>query len=254
MLLHTYSLILFSVIFAAEGRHWEPVHPWVKDSIPLRVLRELVVSAWPLVLWVAFRNAPKFRFEGVERFLRMLQSNDADLFSWDNEDDSSLCNRLAHVHRPWLYPDTWTRYMLEIDLKIWLRIGDMTRTIDRPRCGPDDTRIRLFALFLRYSFTWSPYDNDITGPLALSFEDSLFTSIDHIVNGIYEAQFESTATNYSLDLSLDSKPDDWVLECKKELCCSVWQTAHTSVLERVARIHLVLSTLAPVSALVHVGH
>ncbi|KAJ7842794.1 hypothetical protein B0H14DRAFT_2779851, partial [Mycena olivaceomarginata] len=115
------------------GENWATaIHPG-RDSAAIRVLFELVVSPWPLMLWVAFRTVVHGRTGILWRFLRILRGPNRDLFTWDDIDAAVLYQALVKDSELGLLPRAWHRYMVEIDLRTWLQIRDITWTVCRPR-------------------------------------------------------------------------------------------------------------------------
>lgn len=227
-----------------------------KDSAALRVLYELVVSPWPLTLWVNFRTVVNNRTDVLQLFLDILRGpdEDLDLFTRDDDDDSDLYQVLVKENQLGLYPCEWGQYMVEIDLKTWLQISNLTWTAHRPCRGLfEDMKIRLAAVTLRYSLTLTSSEN-ILAPLDVYFDHFPFTTMAYVVDKNYKERstvvdFESEEFWASLNL------ENWLSARNEVLCHAVWHTSsRISVLERVQCMHLVLTALPQVSPLLTSVH
>jgi hypothetical protein len=154
------------------------------------VLYDLVVSPWPLILWVAFRTMVKDQTDILQTFLDILAGRDSDLFAWDDDDEFDLLLIVAKGDgQLGLYPQDWNGYMVELDLKTWLKINNMTRrTCSRPRHGHEDLNIRLAAVSLIYSGT-SIVSQNILAPLDITLDDFPFATMARVVDQNYKEQF-----------------------------------------------------------------
>jgi hypothetical protein len=223
--------------------------PPERDSGALRVLFELIVPPWPLILWVVFRSVVNNRTEPLQTFLDLLCGTDQDIFTWDNADVFLLYRNLLKDGQLGIYPRDWNRYMVDIDFRTWLQIRKMTRTVpDRPRRGPDDLKIRLAAASLIFSpeICASTLHN-ILAPLHLSLDCHPFVTISQVANPNYKEQ--TTLGN------LDSE-EFWVgTNLRNQLSVRSQNLSHTlwctplrmSILERVQYMHLALTVLPQVS-------
>ncbi|KAF7369138.1 Protein kinase domain-containing protein [Mycena venus] len=217
--------------------------PLGKDSSVLHALYELVVPAWLLLHWVAFRTV-NHRTDLLPAFLDILHGPDRDLFTWDGVDDSELCFVLAENNRRLhLYPEDWSTYMVEIPLETWAQIRKMTWTEDRPRRGSDDMRIRLAAVFLRYSSTPMAF-RQILAPLNISFDYFPFATMARVVDTNYRER-PSLANFESEEFWVTQNLEDWLSARTEVLCHAVWHNSpsRSSVLERVDVMDLLLNTL-----------
>ncbi|KAF8218341.1 hypothetical protein K438DRAFT_25041 [Mycena galopus ATCC 62051] len=215
-------------------------------SVTLHVLYELVVPPWPLLHWVAFRTATTG--SDLQIFLNIIRGTDQDLFAWDAHDNSEFCQVLRKDHmRLTLYPQYWSQLILEIPLKIWQEIRNMTETEDRPRC-PDDLSIRITAVLLKYSATSSSIEN-ILAPLDVSFEWPFpLIVMAYVTNENSGEQSRLTrfdSVEFWAGLSLDV--EQWLLTQRENLCRSIWNSPlsalRSSILARVQTMHVVLNTL-----------
>ncbi|KAF7369146.1 Protein kinase domain-containing protein [Mycena venus] len=223
--------------------------PRAKDSVTLRALYELVVSPWPLILWVALRAGLHAQGNPIETFLGALRDSDQDLFTWDNKDAIELRNALlgADIGQPWLYPHDWSQYMVEVDLETWVKINNMTATMDRPRRGLNDMKLRLVALLLKFPSGLNA--KRILAPLPFNFDHPPFTPMSYVL--------EDHHKNWSAATDIGSKEfwasrnlENWLLTRNATLCHSVWHTSvgglYLSVLERVHAMYIVLTALPQV--------
>jgi hypothetical protein len=125
----TQSLLLFfSQLTATANTYLErgvPETPLGRNSF--HVLYELVVRPWPLFLWVVYRTGANDQAEYLTTFMDILRGPYQDLFTWDEVDDSNFFWVLANKHQLTLYPQDWIKFMVEIPLKTWLQINNMTR-------------------------------------------------------------------------------------------------------------------------------
>jgi hypothetical protein len=76
---------------------------------------------------VVYHTGANNQAEYLTTFMDMLRSPDQDLFIWDDADESESIRVLANKPRLTLYPQDWIEFMVEIPLKTWLKIGNMTR-------------------------------------------------------------------------------------------------------------------------------
>ncbi|KAJ7678105.1 hypothetical protein DFH06DRAFT_566278 [Mycena polygramma] len=155
-----------------------------KDSRALHVLYELVVPPWPFIIWVAFRTESQNQQNPIQTFLSLLHDTDnRDIFSWDANDEAELHRIVANsgsgVHT--LYPPDWTGYMLEIDIQTWGQVRDLTRAASRTHRGADDTKIRLAAVLIKISSTLTTFQDNISGPLDIIFNNFPNATIARIV-------------------------------------------------------------------------
>jgi hypothetical protein len=209
----------------------------LKESAILRVLYELAVPAWPLVLWVAFRTGVDDQLEPtpLHAFLDILSGPDRDIFAWDDDGDLMVKNVLSLFVR--------SPYMAEINLKTWLQIRNMTQTIARPRCSYDNLRIRLLAMAFRYSSALNALQK-ILATVDLS-SDFRLTSIIRIVDKNY--QLRLPPPNFeSKEFWANPNLESWLLARSKALCHSIWcASPERRVLERVQCMDLVLTQTLP---------
>ncbi|KAJ7088699.1 hypothetical protein C8R44DRAFT_443990 [Mycena epipterygia] len=243
---------LESQFAATSEQHIKLKIPLGTDSVALHVLCELVVSPWSLILWVAFRNIRR-EPDPLQGFLEILRDDSsagrAEVFVWDDEDDLYLSKQLNWNSSTTRYPHSWQQHMVEIDLKDWQLIQNLTWTTSRSRRGFNvayDLNIRLAALFLTYSSPSTFIAPDIIlVPFKFSSDDSIFTSMARVING--NQRNDTTLVNFdSADFWNSSKLEGWLMECSKEFCLPVWPdtpSSERSVLERVDFMYLVLTRL-----------
>jgi hypothetical protein len=182
-----------------------------------------------------------------DSFLELIRGPDRDLFDWDDEDDFELCRVFVKDDLLGLYTQDWNRYMVEIDPKTWVQIGNMTRTASRIRNGSEeyDMRIRLTAMLLKYSFT-PIASQKIFAPLHLNpiFDDFPFASMACVVDENYKEQ-TSLADLESAESWATPHLQNWLSTRQETLCHTIWRTSpHLSVLTRVQVMELVLTGTA----------
>jgi hypothetical protein len=239
------SVPLFTALFSElaiivhAGQNWRTdLHP-ERDSTALRVLFELVVSPWPLILWVAFRAVINDRTDLLQTFLDIVRGPDEDLFAWDDVDDTIFYQALMKERELGLFPQDWNQYMVQIDIRAWLQIKNTTWTVYRPRYEPENLWIRLAAVSLRFSSSLSIPQN-ILSPFDLSLDQFPFASVAHVILKNYQKQlpfcnFESKEFWASPNLG------NWLSASTQDLCNAIWLTSSKmSILRRVQLIHLVL--------------
>ncbi|KAF7333365.1 Protein kinase domain-containing protein [Mycena venus] len=212
-----------------------------RDSAPLRVLMELVVPPWPLILWVVFRTVATDRTQSVEAFLGILHGPNRDLFAWDYANQSDhLFLVLLNPSQIGLYPTHWMCYMAEIDLKTWMEIRNTIWT-NRQLCfNPGDLPIRLAAASLLFSNTMSPPQN-IPAALHVALDQFPFTVMADIVHG-KRPEFPSSRDVDSKEFWTAWNLEGWLRWKGQFLCESVWKsTSHMTTLERIQFMHLLLS-------------
>ncbi|KAJ7238061.1 hypothetical protein B0H12DRAFT_101006 [Mycena haematopus] len=224
---------LYAVSHSAQRETTQWQQSLQKDSAALRVLYELVVSPWPLILWVNFRTVVHDRPNHVQTFLDILRGPEVDLFARDDGDDSDLYRILVKEDgRLGLYPCEWSQFMVEIDLKTWLQISNMTWTVSRPGRGlSDNMKIHLVAV---YSSTSISADN-ILAPLDIHFNHFPFTSIAGVRD-----QERLTLTNIeSEDFWASANLENWLSSQSESLCHAVWHTSpRMSVRSLLVSAHL----------------
>ncbi|KAJ7751716.1 hypothetical protein B0H14DRAFT_3602421 [Mycena olivaceomarginata] len=213
-----------------------------RDSVALRVLLELVVPLWPLILWVVFRRtAVENQTQSVEAFLDILRGPNHDLFACDCTDEwDDLSLVPSNDSQIGLYPRGWIRYMVEIDCKTWMEIRNTTSTIGQLQSGLDDLRIRLATASLLFSATTSP-PQSILAPLHVTRGDFPFTIMADVVNR-KRPESPSSRDVDSQEFWAASNLEEWLLWKGQVLCETVWQsTSHMTTLERIQFMHLLLS-------------
>lgn len=238
-LLFASQLAAHSGEFRAREMHLE------RDSAALRVLLELIVPSWPLILWVVFRTADTGRTQ--QAFLDILRGLNHNLFSWDSTNQSYHLSRvLLNDTQIGLYPKNWVRYMVEIDSKTWAEIREVTSTDGQLRLDPDDLPIRLTAASLLFSTTMSPPQN-ILAPLQVTLDHFPFTVMADIVNE-KRLEFPFSRDVDSKEFWAPSNLERWLLWKGASLCRSVWKsTSQMTTLERIQFMHLLLSNVRGVS-------
>lgn len=231
-----------------SGHRGTAPQPLENDSVALRVLYELVVSPWPLLLWVNFRTVVKDRTDHQQGFLDALRGPDDDLFARDEHDDFDLYRILVKADgRLGLYPPDWSQFMLEIDLKTWLQISNMTWIVSRPRHGSyDNIKVRLVD---GYSPTLIPADN-ILAPLDIHFvvNNFPFTSMARVADNSYYRE-STTLESRSGDFWTSMNLETWLSAQSQNICYAIWHnSALVSVVDRIKCMHLVLNSLPQVSS------
>jgi hypothetical protein len=222
--------------------------PRAHDIDPREVSVELVISPWPLILWVIFRTVAKDRTDPLHAFLSILRGPDHDLFTWDSVDHSDLSERM----RLWndgqlgLYPLAWNQYMVEIDSKTWIEITDMTQSAKRLRFEPDDLKIRLGTASLLFSTTLSIPQN-ILAPLHITLDEFPFTIMAHV--GDPDHQKHPASGNFECkEFWARSNLENWLLARSQDLCHALWHTSSDmTTLERVQSMYLILNGSPEVS-------
>ncbi|KAF8124857.1 hypothetical protein K438DRAFT_1034979 [Mycena galopus ATCC 62051] len=213
-----------------------------RDSAIFRVIFELVVTPWPLILWVAFRTVVKDQPDPLETFLDILRGPDHNLFTWDFADRSYLIGILPNDNPLGVYPQDWNRYMVEIDLKTWMEISNTTETAKRLPFEPveDDLQIRIGAASLLFSNALRVPQN-IHAPLNVAVHQFPFTVIAEIVNPGY--QKHSASNNFECEeFWTGPNLEEWLSARGQDLCHSIWQTcSHMTTLEKLKAMHFVLT-------------
>ncbi|KAJ7235052.1 hypothetical protein C8J57DRAFT_144733 [Mycena rebaudengoi] len=142
------------------------------NSLALRVLYELVVSPWSLILWVTFRMFNHLSSDAIQLFLDTIQKE--SIFTGDTLQEVWLF-RCLHLYaenhtagNPWsLYPGTWQHYALELDLMMWQQISKITSAepIFRRHDIEYDTKLRLAGIFCMFASTTQLAINEVLEPL-----------------------------------------------------------------------------------------
>ncbi|KAJ6571609.1 kinase-like domain-containing protein [Mycena capillaripes] len=212
-----------------------------RDCVVLsHVLYGLVVSPWPLILWVTFRLMEPTAADSFHLFLDIIRSSvTTGVFTWDGTDDAWLSHRLSAMSKSttdphgvaWfnLYPAKWRQYMMELDPPRWRLIHDMTwsRSDRQRRFAPElEMKLRLAAVFHTYSSTLSVLfaPIDILEPLGfgsyLSFFDALAPSELKIDGQLEPPRLPSD----SQDIWTIPALQQWLREWEKQLCRVAWHT------------------------------
>ncbi|KAF7362739.1 Protein kinase domain-containing protein [Mycena venus] len=234
-----------------------------RGSAALRVLLELIVPPWLLILWVIFLTAAADRTQSVVAFLEILQGPDHDLFAWDYANESDHLSLIfSNDSQIGLYPKNWMRsvveidfktwteirntawtkgplafYMDEIDLKTWMEIMNTTWTKGQLPFDQDDLKIRLTAASLLLSTTTRP-PQDIIAPLHITLDHFPFTVMADVVDE-KRLVFPSSRDIDCKEFWAASNLDGWLLWKGQLLCEIVWQSAsHMTTLERIQFMHL----------------
>jgi hypothetical protein len=211
----------------------------------LRVLFELIVSPWPLILWVAFRTVAKDQQAPLQTFLSILRGPDHDLFVWDSIDHSDLLRDLLDDSRLALYPRDWNEYMVELDFITWEEIRDTTQTDKRLRFKPDDLRIRLGAASLLFS-TALRVPQIILAPLHITLDRFPFTIMAHVVKTDYK-EHPASGNFESKEFWAHSNLENWLWARVQDLCHAIWHTpSDMTTLETVQTMHFVLTAAVEV--------
>lgn len=204
------------------------------------MLFELVISPWPLVLWVVFRTVGPDRAYPLETLLNILRGPDKDIFAWDGGDDAELHQILVRNNQRGLYPQDWNRYMIEIDLGTWLYIRNKTSKVYQPRSASGGLSIRLAASSLLFCSELNDLQC-IMAPLDIGLDQFPFDVIAHVANKDYE-EHQTPVDVKSEEFWAGTHLRGWLLASSRNLCHTVWNAStHMSVLERVQCIHLILS-------------
>jgi hypothetical protein len=235
------------------GQNWATKIHLGRDSTALRVLFELVVPPWPLIVWVVFRTMVPDRTDPLETFLDFLRGPNRDLFAWDDVDAAVLYRALVKHSELGLFPRDWNQYMVEIDFGTWRQITTMTRTVDRPRRQPENLWIRLAAVSVEFSATLS-IPRNILAPFNLSPKQFPLASITHVVHENYKTQC-ALGTFESKEFWAASNVRRWLSGRRQDLCHAIWLSSHLSVLERVQFMYLVFdrTVLPKVSSFVRLS-
>ncbi|KAF8216023.1 hypothetical protein K438DRAFT_621510 [Mycena galopus ATCC 62051] len=205
-----------------------------RNPVAHRVLFKLVVPVWPLILWMLFRTMVENRIDPLRTFMSFLRGN-RDLFVWNADDHMQL---LAFWNDRRLGP-YWDRYIAEIDSKTWTEIRQVTQTRERPPFEPADLEIRLGAACLVFSNALRGPPS-ILVPLNITFDRFPFTSLARIVNPAYE-RHPSPKNFDSKEFWAKSTLAQWVLARAQDLCHDIWNIPHISPLQKVQRMHLLLT-------------
>ncbi|KAJ7883532.1 kinase-like domain-containing protein [Mycena olivaceomarginata] len=212
-----------------------PETPPGRNSPVFHVLYELVVPAWPLFLWVVYRTGANDRAEYLTTFMDILHGPDQDLFTWDEVDDSNFLEflgALANKHQLTLYPQDWIKFMVEIPLKTWLQINNMTRINSRAFGWNIDTPCRVTAVLLKYLPMPMTREKVLT-TLGIELED-YGIPFDTMARAVYrDHENWSALANFNLEQFWTSASlKDWLSACDEALCHGVWHTP-IPLLERV---------------------
>jgi hypothetical protein len=191
------------------------------------------------MLWVAFRTVVQGRTGILRRFLKILRGPNRDLFTWDDIDAAVLYQALVKDSELGLLPRAWHRYMVEIDLRTWLQIRDMTWTVCRPRSQSENLLIRLAAASLLLSSTLN-VPEIILAPFDLSLDNFRFGSITHAIHKDYTTKSSVTDFN-STEFWAAPNLRNWLSIRIQDQCLNIWNTHFPmSVLQRLQSMHLFL--------------
>ncbi|KAJ7807499.1 hypothetical protein B0H13DRAFT_1928984 [Mycena leptocephala] len=148
------------------GQNWATKIHLGRDSTALRVLFELVVPPWPLIVWVVFRTM--------------------DLFAWDDVDAAVLYRALVSTANLDCFLGTGISTWWKL---IWYLAAnhDHDPDVDRPRRQPENLWIRLAAVSVEFSATLS-IPRNILAPFNLSPKQFPLASITHVVHENYKTQ------------------------------------------------------------------
>jgi hypothetical protein len=163
---------------------------------------------------------------------------DQDLLPWDEVDDSEIRWVLANKDQLTLYPQDWIKFMVEIPLKTWLQIKNMTR-IDSRDFGwdtDDDTPYRVAAVLLKYISTPMTRERILT-TLGIELENYVyrigFKTMARAVDR--DHQNWSALANFDLEEFWTSASlKDWLSACDEALCHCIWH----SPMPLLERVHL----------------
>ncbi|KAJ7113534.1 hypothetical protein C8R44DRAFT_984739 [Mycena epipterygia] len=229
----------------------KPEIPLEKNSVAFRILYGLVCSPWLLILWVAFRTI-RSEADPLPEFLEILRndSSHAELFFWDDKDHMEL---MQHLDWPSaIHPDSWGQYMVEIPLKDWQLIRNLTwipwgRSRRSDASGHDNLNIRLAALFLTYSTSPFIAPDNVLAPLGISLDNSIFASMARAINR-NETDHTTPANFDSPDFWASPKLESWLTDRSRsnELFHAVWQNIpgpSKSVFQRVESLYHLLTAL-----------
>ncbi|KAJ7797944.1 hypothetical protein B0H14DRAFT_2908982, partial [Mycena olivaceomarginata] len=167
--------------------------------------------------------------------LEVYSPDDLRLLSWiKSAIASTVLWVLTNQHRLTLYPQDWIEFMVEIPLKTWLQINNMT-WIDN-RLGwdstDDDTPSRVAAVLLKYLPTSTTCEKILT-TLGIELEDYgiAFDIMAHAVDRDHQNWL--ALANFDLEEFWTSTSlEDWLSACDEALCHGVWHTP-MPLLERV---------------------
>jgi hypothetical protein len=182
---------------------------------------------------VVYRTGANDRAEYLTTFMDILRGPDQDLFTWDDVDNSKFLWVLANKHQLTLYPQDWNEFMVEIPLKTWLQINNMTQIDTREWTSTDDdTPFRVAAVLLKY-LPIPMAREKILPTLGIELEDYgiAFDIMACAVDRDY--QNWSALANFDLEEFWTSASlEDWLSACDEALCHGVWHTP-MPLLERV---------------------
>jgi hypothetical protein len=198
---------------------------------------------------VVYRTGVNNQAEYLTTFMDILRGPDQDLFTWDDADDSKFLWALANKDQLTLYPQDWSEFMVEIPLKTWLQIHNMTRINNRLGwdSSDDDTPFRVAAVLLKYLPTPMTREK-ILMMLGIELEDYgiPFNTMARAVDRDY--QNWSALANFDLEEFWTSASlKDWLLACNEALCHGVWHTP-MPLLERVQLMIRAINILPCVSS------
>ncbi|KAJ7883501.1 hypothetical protein B0H14DRAFT_3748766 [Mycena olivaceomarginata] len=206
-----------------------------RNSPVLHLLYELVVPSWPLFHWVVYRTGVNTRAEYLTTFMDILRGPNQDFFTWDDNDDHAFLEVLTtDKHQLTLYPQDWIEFMVEIPLKTWLQINNMTRINNRLAWDStdDDTPFRVAAVLLKFLPTPTTREKILT-TLGIKLEDYgiAFDTMARAVDR--DHQNWSALANFDLEEFWTSASlQDYLLAYNEAICHGIWHTP-MPLLERV---------------------
>ncbi|KAJ7883536.1 hypothetical protein B0H14DRAFT_2702157, partial [Mycena olivaceomarginata] len=211
-----------------------PETPLGRNSPVLCLLYELFVPSWPLFHWVVYRTRANNQAEYLTTFMDILRGPDQDLFTWDDTDNSKFLWALTKKDQLTLYPQDWNEFMVEIPLKTWLQINNMTQIDNRLEwdSSDDDTPFRVAAVLLKYLATPMTREKILT-TLGIKLEDYgiPFNTMTRAVDRDHQ-NWSALANFDSEEFWTSASLEDWLLDCNEALCHCVWHTP-MPLLERV---------------------
>ncbi|KAJ7621228.1 kinase-like domain-containing protein [Roridomyces roridus] len=245
------NMLIYNGISSIQERH----------PVAAAFIYELVVSPWPLVLWMAFCISENEEKDHLPDFLDFLRSSThGEVFVWDNEDASYLLGILeSHYPESWTIYSTWRPYIFEISLENWSMIHTMTHLTARSRgLGTEASQLdnRLCALCLVLSPNADDWDTDeylkIFAPLEdETVEESAIRHVAEIMLG------EQERADFAFDFdSVDgwscSILESWLGGSCHDLCYSaLLAESETSLLRRVEYLPVVAQCAVSQNLLVY---
>ncbi|KAJ7767657.1 kinase-like domain-containing protein [Mycena metata] len=210
------------------------------DSPIVHALYKIVVTPWPLILWMAFRAS-----NGVDvpTFLNTLRDQSCEdiiqLQNWDDEDSSLDVLLVGAESQTRIYPQEWMQYALEIDLRSWMEIRNTTRTTHHRGFHPD-IQICIAAACVIFSSPPGTRAFSQTVLNHLRIPNFPFNTITLVIDKDYKPS-SNPPLFASKEFWTRPRLESWIATRRLDFCNVVWQTNNLSNLERLEFISQALT-------------